>query len=139
MLTVGCCMISPRSAVVNGDDKTKLVVTMVAWDRGDRTIITAVSNFLLKVWNSHTGQLLHVLSVSRRHTHTGYLVPLWPQVSIETFILLSQGHDDEVFVLEAHPFDPRIMLSAGHDGNIYIWDLSRGVKIRNFFNMVPSA
>lgn len=47
-----------------------------------------------------------------------------------------QGHDDEVFVLEPHPFDWRIMLSAGHDGNIYIWDLSRGNKIRNFFNMV---
>uniref|UniRef100_A0A9J7WY08 Bromodomain and WD repeat domain containing 3 n=1 Tax=Cyprinus carpio carpio TaxID=630221 RepID=A0A9J7WY08_CYPCA len=74
----------------------------------DRSIITAVSNCLLKVWNSANGQLLHVLS----------------------------GHDDEVFVLEAHPFDSRILLSAGHDGNIYIWDLSKGLKIRNFFNMI---
>uniref|UniRef100_A0A667XY88 Bromodomain and WD repeat domain containing 3 n=1 Tax=Myripristis murdjan TaxID=586833 RepID=A0A667XY88_9TELE len=98
----------PGSSPANGDDKTKLVVTMVAWDRADRTVITAVSNYLLKVWNSLTGQLLHVLS----------------------------GHDDEVFVLEAHPFDSRIMLSAGHDGNIYIWDLTKGVKIRNFFNMI---
>lgn len=47
-----------------------------------------------------------------------------------------QGHDDEVFVLETHPFDSRIMLSAGHDGNIYAWDLTKGTKIRNFFNMV---
>uniref|UniRef100_A0A3Q2ZW49 Bromodomain and WD repeat domain containing 3 n=1 Tax=Kryptolebias marmoratus TaxID=37003 RepID=A0A3Q2ZW49_KRYMA len=92
----------------NGDDKVKLVVTMVAWDRTDSTVITAVSNYLLKVWSVASGQLLHVLS----------------------------GHDDEVFVLEAHPFDPRIMLSAGHDGNIYIWDLSKGAKIRNFFNMI---
>ncbi|XP_077360353.1 bromodomain and WD repeat-containing protein 3 isoform X2 [Festucalex cinctus] len=98
----------PGSSVVNGDDKTKLVVTMVAWDRADRTVITAVSNYQLKVWNATTGELLHVLS----------------------------GHDDEVFVLEAHPFDSRIMLSAGHDGNVYIWDLSKGVKIRNFFNMI---
>ncbi|KAG7223301.1 hypothetical protein INR49_015657, partial [Caranx melampygus] len=98
----------PGSAAANGDDKTKLVVTMVAWDRADSTVITAVSNYLLKVWNTASGQLLHVLS----------------------------GHDDEVFVMEAHPFDSRIMLSAGHDGNIYIWDLSRGVKIRNFFNMI---
>ena len=51
----------------------------------------------------------------------------------------SQGHDDEVFVLEAHPFDQRIMLSAGHDGNIFIWDLSKGAKIRNFFNMVGDS
>uniref|UniRef100_A0A7N6AVN3 Bromo domain-containing protein n=1 Tax=Anabas testudineus TaxID=64144 RepID=A0A7N6AVN3_ANATE len=91
-----------------GEDKTKLVVTMVAWDRADRTAITAVSNYLLKVWSTATGQLLHILS----------------------------GHDDEVFVLEAHPFDSRIMLSAGHDGNIYIWDLTKGAKIRNFFNMI---
>lgn len=49
---------------------------------------------------------------------------------------LLKGHDDEVFVLEAHPFDSRIMLSAGHDGNIYMWDLTKGAKIRNFFNMV---
>uniref|UniRef100_A0A7N8XKY1 Bromodomain and WD repeat domain containing 3 n=1 Tax=Mastacembelus armatus TaxID=205130 RepID=A0A7N8XKY1_9TELE len=96
------------SAAANADDKTKLVVTMVAWDRSDTTVITAVSNYLLKVWSTATGQLLHVLS----------------------------GHDDEVFVLEAHPFDSRIMLSAGHDGNIYIWDLSKGAKIRNFFNMI---
>lgn len=37
---------------------------MVAWDRADSTVITAVSNYLLKVWRSTTGQLLHVLSVS---------------------------------------------------------------------------
>uniref|UniRef100_A0AAR2JN08 Bromo domain-containing protein n=1 Tax=Pygocentrus nattereri TaxID=42514 RepID=A0AAR2JN08_PYGNA len=90
------------------DKSTKLVVTMVAWDHSDQTVITAVSNLLLKVWDSTNGQLLHVLS----------------------------GHDDEVFVLEAHPFDWRIMLSAGHDGNIYIWDISKGTKIRNFFNMI---
>ncbi|XP_051543568.1 bromodomain and WD repeat-containing protein 3-like isoform X1 [Myxocyprinus asiaticus] len=99
----------PGSAVVSGDDKsTKLVVTMVMWDRCDGSVITAVSNCLLKVWNSANGQLLHLLS----------------------------GHDDEVFVLETHPFDSRILLSAGHDGNIYIWDLSKGHKIRNFFNMI---
>lgn len=55
-----------RSTVANGDDKVKLVVTMVAWDRADRTVITAVSNYLLKVWNATTGQLLHNLVVSKR-------------------------------------------------------------------------
>ncbi|EGW08100.1 Bromodomain and WD repeat-containing protein 3, partial [Cricetulus griseus] len=98
------------SNLTSAEDKvTKLKVTMVAWDRYDTTVITAVNNFLLKVWNSVTGQLLHTLS----------------------------GHDDEVFVLEAHPFDQRIILSAGHDGNIFIWDLDRGTKIRNYFNMIP--
>lgn len=38
--------------------------------------------------------------------------------------------------MEAHPFDSRIILSAGHDGNIFMWDLKKGAKIRNYFNMV---
>lgn len=138
-----CC----RTAVANGDDKTKLVVTMVAWDRADGTVITAVSNYLLKVWSATTGQLLHVLSVSGSilefliFSGIGIkkwiiqLLNYWP-TQLLYFCTLFKGHDDEVFVMEAHPFDSRIMLSAGHDGNIYMWDLTKGAKIRNFFNMV---
>uniref|UniRef100_A0AAX7U967 PH-interacting protein n=1 Tax=Astatotilapia calliptera TaxID=8154 RepID=A0AAX7U967_ASTCA len=90
------------------DKVTKLKVTMVAWDRHDSTVITAANNLTLKVWNSITGNLVHVL----------------------------MGHEDEVFVLEPHPFDPRILFSAGHDGNCIVWDLARGVKIRSYFNMI---
>ncbi|CAB1339726.1 unnamed protein product, partial [Coregonus sp. 'balchen'] len=81
---------------------------MVAWDRHDNTVITAANNLTLKVWNSTTGNLIHIL----------------------------MGHEDEVFVLEPHPFDPRILFSAGHDGNAIVWDLARGVKIRSYFNMI---
>ncbi|XP_067841033.1 PH-interacting protein isoform X2 [Heptranchias perlo] len=90
------------------DKVNKLKVTMVAWDRHDNTVITAVNNLTLKVWNSCTGQLIHVL----------------------------MGHEDEVFVLEPHPFDPRVLFSAGHDGNVIVWDIVRGVKIRSYFNMI---
>ncbi|XP_053743867.1 PH-interacting protein isoform X1 [Synchiropus splendidus] len=90
------------------DKVTKLKVTMVAWDRHDSTVITAANNLTLKVWNSTTGNLVHLL----------------------------MGHEDEVFVLEPHPFDPRILFSAGHDGNCIVWDLARGVKIRSYFNMI---
>uniref|UniRef100_A0A8C8SKQ5 PH-interacting protein n=1 Tax=Pelusios castaneus TaxID=367368 RepID=A0A8C8SKQ5_9SAUR len=90
------------------DKITKLKVTMVAWDRHDNSVITAVNNMTLKVWNSFTGQLIHVL----------------------------MGHEDEVFVLEPHPFDPRVLFSAGHDGNVIVWDLARGVKVRSYFNMI---
>ncbi|XP_077579286.1 bromodomain and WD repeat-containing protein 3 isoform X2 [Stigmatopora nigra] len=90
------------------DSYFKPKVTMVAWDRHDNTVITSVNNHLLKVWNSYTGQLLHVL----------------------------KGHEAEVFVLEPHPFDPRIILSAGHDGNIFIWDLIRGTSTQHYFNMI---
>ncbi|XP_030632617.1 bromodomain and WD repeat-containing protein 3 [Chanos chanos] len=90
------------------DSFFKPKVTMVSWDRHDNTVITAVNNHLLKVWNSYTGQLLHIL----------------------------KGHEAEVFVLEPHPFDPRVMLSAGHDGNVFIWDLVKGTKIQHYFNMI---
>lgn len=56
----------PGSNSCPGDDKiTKLKVTMVAWDRRDNTVITAVNNHTLKVWNSYTGQLLHILMDSK--------------------------------------------------------------------------
>ncbi|XP_065816441.1 bromodomain and WD repeat-containing protein 3 isoform X3 [Labrus bergylta] len=109
------CLLLNMSATLPGaehasDEETyfKPKVTMVAWDRHDNTVITAVNNHLLKVWNSYTGQLLHIL----------------------------KGHEAEVFVLEPHPFDPRIILSAGHDGNIFIWDLLRGENTQHYFNMI---
>ncbi len=67
--------------MISGDDKsTKLVVTMVAWDRSDRSIITAVSNCLLKVWNSANGQLLHVLSVCVHACKADFGLFLWVPV-----------------------------------------------------------
>lgn len=48
------------------DKITKMKVTMVAWDRHDNAVITAVNNMTLKVWNSYTGQLIHVLMVRKK-------------------------------------------------------------------------
>ncbi|XP_053168906.1 bromodomain and WD repeat-containing protein 1 isoform X2 [Hemicordylus capensis] len=90
------------------DKFMKPKVTMIAWSKNDSLVVTAVNNHLLKVWNSYTGQLLHDLA----------------------------GHADEVFVLEPHPFDSRIMLSAGHDGNIFIWDITKGIQMKHYFNMI---
>ncbi|KAJ6662401.1 hypothetical protein lerEdw1_011814 [Lerista edwardsae] len=90
------------------DKFMKPKVTMIAWSQNDNLVVTAVNNHLLKVWNSYTGQLLHDLT----------------------------GHADEVFVLEPHPFDSRIMLSAGHDGNIFIWDITKGIQVKHYFNII---
>uniref|UniRef100_A0A8B9G1D0 Bromodomain and WD repeat-containing protein 1 n=1 Tax=Amazona collaria TaxID=241587 RepID=A0A8B9G1D0_9PSIT len=98
----------PGDACSEEDKFMKPKVTMIAWNQNDNYVVTAVNNHLLKVWNSCTGQLLHDLV----------------------------GHADEVFVLETHPFDSRIMLSAGHDGNIFIWDITKGTKTKHYFNMI---
>ncbi|XP_031220381.1 bromodomain and WD repeat-containing protein 1 isoform X3 [Mastomys coucha] len=102
------------SARISGDTSSeeerfmKPKVTMIAWNQDDSTVVTAVNDHVLKVWSSYTGQLLHNLL----------------------------GHADEVFVLETHPFDSRIMLSAGHDGSIFIWDITKGIKMKHYFNMI---
>lgn len=31
------------------------------------------------------------------------------------------------------------MLSAGHDGSIFIWDVTKGTKMKHYFNMVSEV
>lgn len=81
---------------------------MVSWDVSDEWVITAVNDSSLKVWNAKTGELVKIL----------------------------RGHKDEVFVLEAHPIDPRIILSAGHDGQLIIWDVLNPEPIACFQNFI---
>lgn len=57
---------------------------MVSWSSKDQWIITACSDFSLKVWDSYAGTLVQILS----------------------------GHKDEVFVLEGHPLDSRVSISS---------------------------
>lgn len=90
------------------DPKQRLKVTMVGWSRDDHLVVTAVNDHSIKVWDSHSGKLKHILL----------------------------GHEDEAFVLECHPEDSRVLLSGGHDGRIIIWDLEAGCSIRSFFNMI---
>lgn len=86
----------------------KLKVTMVGWSLDDQYVITAVNDHSIKVWESNTGKLKYIL----------------------------KEHDDEVFVIETHPTDPRLFLSGGHDGKIFLWDLSTGKHIKMFFNQI---
>lgn len=61
---------------------------MVGWDRTDAFVITSSSDHLLRVWDSRTGVLKRML----------------------------KGHEDNAYVIEAHPTDSRLILTAGHDG-----------------------
>lgn len=81
---------------------------MVSWDVSDEWVITAVNDSSLKVWNAKSGELIKVL----------------------------RGHKDEVFVLESHPIEPRMILSAGHDGQLMIWDVLNTEPIACFQNFI---
>lgn len=81
---------------------------MVSWVCSDDYVVTAVNDHSLKVWDSSTGKLTRILT----------------------------GHKDEVYVLESHPKDPRILLSAGHDGHVFIWDIVAGIPLAQFMNNI---
>ncbi|XP_022655767.1 PH-interacting protein-like isoform X2 [Varroa destructor] len=81
-------------------------VNMVAWTRDDSKVLTTVRDHSIKVWNSYTGQLLAVL----------------------------KGHEDDVYALECHPTDRRILYTGGHDGRVIIWDMTTSKAIKTFFN-----
>ena len=42
---------------------SKLRVTMVSWTADDHHVITAVSDYSIKLWDSHTGKLVQMLEV----------------------------------------------------------------------------
>ena len=57
---------------------------MVAWSLDDAMAITAVSDLTLKIWDAHKGNLLFNLA----------------------------GHEDEIFVLEPHPYAMNLLLTG---------------------------
>ncbi|GAB2260162.1 hypothetical protein Droror1_Dr00011017 [Drosera rotundifolia] len=53
------------------------------------------------VWNASDGSLVHSLT----------------------------GHSESTYVLDVHPFNPRIAMSAGYDGKTIIWDIWEGTPV----------
>lgn len=103
-----CFLLYHREPEIDDDTNKKAKVTMVSWDVSDEFVITAVNDSSLKVWNAKSGELIKVL----------------------------RGHKDEVFVLESHPVDARVILSAGHDGQLIIWDVLNTEPMACFQNFI---
>lgn len=63
---------------------------MVGWNLDDSVVITAVNDYSLKVWDSYTGQLLHVLEVNwnlKNIFYSGYpLNYFFSQVKMDIFL-----------------------------------------------------
>ena len=81
---------------------------MVAWSLDDELAITAVSDLTLKIWDTHKGTLISSLT----------------------------GHEDEIFVLEPHPYAMNLLLTAAHDGHLIIWDLESKKQLFKHRNMI---
>ncbi|KAL6076121.1 Bromodomain and WD repeat-containing protein 3 [Balamuthia mandrillaris] len=79
-----------------------IFVTMALWSLDDRFVVTALSDFTIRIWNARTGELLHTL----------------------------KDHSNYVYILDKHPNDPRLFLSAGYDGLVILWDMREGKPIK---------
>ncbi|KAI4371378.1 hypothetical protein MLD38_019620 [Melastoma candidum] len=77
-------------------------VNMIVWSLDNRFVLAAIMDCRICVWNAADGSLVHSLT----------------------------GHSDSTYVLDVHPFNPRIAMSAGYDGKTIVWDIWEGKPIR---------
>ncbi|KAG4946248.1 hypothetical protein JHK87_042255 [Glycine soja] len=83
-------------------------VNMIVWSLDNRFVLAAIMDILsdcrICVWNASDGSLVHSLT----------------------------GHTESTYVLDVHPFNPRIAMSAGYDGRTIVWDIWEGLPIRTY-------
>jgi PH-interacting protein len=75
---------------------------MIVWSLDNRFVLAAIMDCRICVWNASDGSLVHSLI----------------------------GHKESTFVLDVHPFNPRIAMSAGYDGKTIIWDIWEGKPVQ---------
>ncbi|XP_075639920.1 uncharacterized protein LOC142611701 isoform X1 [Castanea sativa] len=76
-------------------------VNMIVWSLDNRFVLAAIMDCRICVWNAVDGSLVHSLT----------------------------GHTESSYVLDVHPFNPRIAMSAGYDGRTIVWDIWEGTPI----------
>ncbi|KAJ6318166.1 hypothetical protein OIU76_013666 [Salix suchowensis] len=77
-------------------------VNMIVWSLDNRFVLAAIMDCRICVWNAADGSLVHSLT----------------------------GHTQSTYVLDVHPFNPRIAMSSGYDGKTIVWDIWEGTPIR---------
>ncbi|KAI0529449.1 hypothetical protein KFK09_001999 [Dendrobium nobile] len=92
----------PRGGPRQRFQPTPRGVNMIVWSLDNRFVLAAIMDCRICVWNASDGSLVHSLI----------------------------GHTESTFVLDVHPFNPRIAMSAGYDGKTIIWDIWEGTPIR---------
>eukprot|EP00897_Mesotaenium_endlicherianum_P009972 jgi/Mesen1/9002/ME000056S08408 len=99
----------PPASLRVGGGRQKLLnsptgVNMIVWSLDNKYVLASIMDCRICVWNAGDGKLLHSL----------------------------HGHSKQTYVLDVHPFDPRLAMSAGYDGKVIIWDIKRGVAVKEF-------
>ncbi|GBG59276.1 hypothetical protein CBR_g32291 [Chara braunii] len=101
--------IAPNLSCVGGARKRLLPtprgVNMVVWSLDNQFVLAAIMDCRICVWRACDGSLVHSLT----------------------------GHSQQTYVLDVHPFDPRIAMSAGYDGSVILWDIWEGKPIKQYY------
>ncbi|XP_073113760.1 uncharacterized protein [Elaeis guineensis] len=92
----------PRGGPRQRFQPTPRGVNMIVWSLDNRFVLAAIMDCRICVWNASDGSLVHSLI----------------------------GHSESTFVLDVHPFNPRIAMSAGYDGKTIIWDIWEGTPVQ---------
>ncbi|EKX40640.1 hypothetical protein GUITHDRAFT_75292, partial [Guillardia theta CCMP2712] len=64
-------------------------------------------------------------------------IKIWAVDTGELIHNLRDAHEQPVFVVEAHPSDPRVMATAGYDARVVLWDIVGGKAIKEFHIRFP--
>ncbi|PON72397.1 Guanine nucleotide-binding protein, beta subunit [Trema orientale] len=91
-------------------------VNMIMWSLDNRFVLAAIMDCRICVWNAVDGSLVHSL--------TGHSASVSGLSSFDDYLV---GNS---YVLDVHPFNPRIAMSAGYDGRTIVWDIWEGTPIR---------
>uniref|UniRef100_A0A915PM02 Bromo domain-containing protein n=1 Tax=Setaria digitata TaxID=48799 RepID=A0A915PM02_9BILA len=86
-------------------------VTMLCWSLRDDFIITAGSDFILRVWSSISGSELRQMI----------------------------GHKEDAYVLHSHPIFEDYVLSGGHDGFLMVWNVYTGILVKRHQNLIEGS
>ena len=81
-------------------------VLLVLWSFDDSKIITSSDDFIIRIWDSFSGKLIHRLVF----------------------------HEQESYILATHPKIDSIVLSAGLDGKVALWNIETGKIQASFTN-----
>ncbi|KAG0251319.1 Bromodomain and WD repeat-containing protein 3 [Actinomortierella ambigua] len=97
---------TPGIAAASIADAPRIVPKQAVWSLDDRSIVLTTSLGEIKVFDAKTGEWKHTLKGHTRFT--------------------------EIYVVDVHPVDPRLVLTAGYDGHIFLWDIREGKQLRQW-------
>ncbi|KAF6156947.1 hypothetical protein GIB67_039708 [Kingdonia uniflora] len=84
-------------------------VNMIVWSLDNRFVLATIMDCRICVWNAVDGSLVHSLT----------------------------GHTESTYVLDVHPFNPRMAMSAGYDGRTIVWDVLLSFAVLEIWEGTP--